>query len=222
MYETPSMPSPLIRISLARLACMAPKNIVLAAPPGLRTSGAGAGAGAGAPDETGRPQLPQKRCCGATSALQYGQRLAPALGVDCEPRAGTMPSDAPQTWHVVALSGLNASQESHTSPRVMRAIVAEPGPASIAGGGQMGERELRGAAHLRVGVGGEAGERGARLRGAGRAERGGDGGAHLGRFVGDVLRERRDAVFARRAERARGGLAHEAARVVERRRQRRA
>src|SRR5438309_1190441 len=46
-YESPSMPSPLIRINLARPgACIAPKNIVLAGPAPRSWGPAAAGAGA--------------------------------------------------------------------------------------------------------------------------------------------------------------------------------
>ena len=63
------MPSPLMRISLARPgACMAPKNMVLW--PGFL---AGAAADGGRASGMGLPQPPQKRWWGATSAPHEAQ-----------------------------------------------------------------------------------------------------------------------------------------------------
>src|SRR6185312_11513537 len=122
------MPSPLMRMSLGDGACMAAKNIVLA--PGLGPPFGAvdvAGAGAGAPELTGLPQLPQKRWPGAMASPQKAQTLGPAAAP--KGSAGPFgavsadflatPSDAPQSWHTVALIGDSASHASQTSPIVI-------------------------------------------------------------------------------------------------------
>src|SRR3954469_22362599 len=112
------MPSPLMRMSLGRGACMALKNMVFGA--ALRP-----GSGAGAPPSLiDLPQLGQKRKPPATSLPQCGhlRAAAAAAGIGCDAAgflAGTMPSDAPQDTHACAFSALSASQLSHTRPRVI-------------------------------------------------------------------------------------------------------
>src|SRR6476646_4216503 len=124
------MPSPLMRMSLGEGACMAPKNIVLAAGllPGLAGVGAGAaGADAGAPLIVGLPHAPQKRWPGAIASPQYAHTFgaplpngsAAALGPVSAPLFLPTPSEAPHSWHTVALLGDSASHASHTSPSVM-------------------------------------------------------------------------------------------------------
>src|SRR3954447_16593287 len=82
-YVTPSVPSPLMTVSLARpgACCVAPKNMVLA--------------GAGATSIL-LPQLPQNRLPVGTSAPQFGQsmlafsaaRPTSQAAPDCGPRDG--------------------------------------------------------------------------------------------------------------------------------------
>src|SRR3569623_1478222 len=82
------MPSPLMRMSLGDGACMAPKNIVLAAGlfgpgrPGALDGAAGGGAAAGAPEMTGMPQAPQKRCPGASGSPQHAHTLGAAAAAN--------------------------------------------------------------------------------------------------------------------------------------------
>src|SRR5687768_8685988 len=117
------MPSPLMRISLARPgACMAPKNIVFG--PGRGRAPEPSLRGVEAASGIGLPQLPQKRWCAATSAAQVGQRRV-ADGAGWSGRVRATFSWAPQTWQAVALSAHRESQDSHTRPRVMAPIVAE-------------------------------------------------------------------------------------------------
>ena len=122
------MPSPLMRMSLARPgACIAPKNMVRARPPSARSSPCGWGETAGCvpPTVIGAPQAPQKRKLGATSAPQVAQmRLSPdaAAGAGAAARlrcTGTIPRDSPQAWQAVAFSGESASQASQTRPMVI-------------------------------------------------------------------------------------------------------
>src|SRR5205809_3817605 len=121
------MPSPLMRMSLARPgACIAPKKMVLAALPG--DDGA---------TSTRAPHEPQKRWPGMSSAPHDEQsRADAAVGAEVSgaigaagaaeapaprvrgpepPRCGT-PSGSPQPAQTVAESGLSASHASHTSP----------------------------------------------------------------------------------------------------------
>ena len=112
---------------------MAPKNIVLApglgAPrPGAVDAAAAGGAPAGAPVPTGLPQLPQKRWPGAIASPQNAHTFGPAAAApngSAAPLAAstaaflTTPSEAPQSWHTVALIGDSASHASQTSPRVI-------------------------------------------------------------------------------------------------------
>src|SRR5947209_18174452 len=105
------MPSPLMRMSLGDGACMAPKNIVLAAGllpgrPGAVDGAAGAGALAGEPELMGLPQLPQKRWPGAMASPQNAHTLGAAaaalpngstadLGPVSPPAFLPTPSEAP-------------------------------------------------------------------------------------------------------------------------------
>src|SRR4051812_43409110 len=109
------MPSPLMRMSLGRGACMALKNMVFGA--ALRPGSAPAAASL-----IGLPQVGQKRKLEATMLPQPAHlRSCWATGPATEPGflAGTMPSDAPHDTHACAFSALSASQLSHTRPRVI-------------------------------------------------------------------------------------------------------
>src|SRR3954471_11240502 len=83
-YVTPSVPSPLMTVSLARpgACCVAPKNMVLA--------------GAGATSIL-LPQLPQNRLPVGTSAPQFGQSIPAFSAARPTSQAGPGWGPAPQT-----------------------------------------------------------------------------------------------------------------------------